>query len=208
MGRAEMKRLRLEKAEAELQFLRTQINPHFLFNTLNNIYSLILSNQNEKAGGMILKLSGIMDYMIHDSKAEVVLLQTEINHIRNYLDLEKIRLTGQDHIDFISETDADDYRIAPFILLPFIENGFKHGISNTINNGYIKIRIHVAQGVLNFKVENSKPASTHKNGIGGIGLQNIRRRLEIIYPGRHELQILDNPCNFNVNLSVRLEINF
>lgn len=207
MNRAEMQRLRLEKAEAELQFLRTQVNPHFLFNTLNNIYALVLSKENDKAGGMILKLSDIMDYMIHDSKAESVLLQTEINHIGNYLDLEKIRLTGQDHIDFVSQTDADHYRIAPFILLPFIENGFKHGISNTINNGYIKINIHAASGVLKFKVENSKPASSDKSINNGIGLSNIKRRLEIIYPGKHELEILDNPCSFKVSLSVRLDEN-
>ena len=204
LNRAEMQRLRLEKAEAELQVLRTQINPHFLFNTLNNIYSLILSKENEKAGGMILQLSDIMDYMMHDSKDDAVPLQTEINHIRNYLDLEKIRLTGQDHIDFVSETDTDNYKVAPYILMPFIENGFKHGISNTINNGYIKISLSAAKGILNFRVENSKPASADKVSSKGIGLSNIKRRLQIIYPGRHELEILDNPCTFNVNLVINL----
>src|SRR5689334_12273808 len=205
MNRSEMQRLRLEKAEAELQFLRTQINPHFLFNTLNNIYSLILTKENEKAGGMILKLSDIMDYMIHESKEETVPLQAEINHIRNYLDLEKIRLTGQNNIDFMSETDAEHYMIAPFILLPFIENGFKHGISNTINNGYINIHLNAAKGILNFKVENSKPVSADKNLNNGIGLVNIKRRLEIIYPGRYELKIHDNARSFDVDLAINLD---
>lgn len=203
-SRAEMQRLRLEKLETELQFLRTQINPHFLFNTLNNIYSLILSKENEKAGGMILKLSGIMDYMIHDSKEETVPLQTEINHIRNYLDLEKIRLIGQDHVDFISETDKADYRIAPYILFPFIENGFKHGISNTIHNGFIKIGVNASNGILKFQVENSKPSNSDNDMNNGIGLSNIKRRLEIIYPGKHELEILDNSFSYHVNLTIQL----
>lgn len=207
ISREELQQLRLEKLEAELQFLRTQINPHFLFNTLNNLYSLILTNQNDKAGEMVLKLSGIMDYMLHDSKSDRVELSTEINQLKNYLDLECLRFSNTDRIHFRCESDNAAYRIAPSLLLPFIENGFKHGIGNTLNNGFINVNIKAIRGTLDFTVENSKPQNMVKaglNGKNGIGLSNIKRRLEILYPDYHTLEISDNPTSYHVHLKLQL----
>lgn len=204
VSREEMQRLRLEKLEAELQFLRTQMNPHFLFNTLNNLYSLILTGENEKAGDMVLKLSGIMDYMLHDSKSDRVELITEINQLQNYLDLERIRFSDTDRISFTCESDNPSYQIAPSILLPFIENGFKYGISNTIHNGFIRVDIKAKNGALDFTVENSKPPEITHNRNNGIGLSNIKRRLEILYPNYHSLKITDGPLNYHVHLKLLL----
>ncbi|NJN33221.1 MAG: histidine kinase [Saprospiraceae bacterium] len=192
--------------QSELNFLKSQINPHFLFNTLNSLYALTLKKSNE-APEVVIKLSEMMRYMLYDCNEPIVSLEKEIAYIKNYLDLEKLRHKNM-NIQFTIEGEPNDLKIAPLIFIAFIENAFKHGASNTLNSGFVQIHMYIEKDELNLYVENSKPESqpqTQHKRSGGIGLVNVKRRLQILYPHSNHLDIYDNPDTYGINLWVKLE---
>lgn len=199
--------------ETELKFLRTQIQPHFFFNTLNNIYSLTLKKSDE-APDVILKLSDLMSYMLYESTAPLVPLSKEIDYLHNYLDVEQLRFGNRLKISFTIEGITTGVQIPPMILILFLENSFKHGVKNNINNILITISLRVDAGHLFFHVENPiaeeekppVPTSTAWPGANpnGIGLKNVRRRLDLLYGDRHTLEIRENNQLFTVSLKMPL----
>lgn len=192
--------------EAELVALKAQINPHFLFNTLNNIYSLSL-DKSDKAPKMILKLSDLMSYTLYDCREKWVDISKEIEFIRNYIELEKVRLDNGSMIDLQVTGTVADRKIAPLMFIPFIENAFKHGINNLPPNPYVQIGFDFTMnGKLYFKVENRKRAG-EENGekmAEGIGITNTKKRLNLLYPDKHRLQISEHQDIFNVELEIDL----
>lgn len=191
LSQQEKQQLRNEKLEAELKLLKAQIHPHFLFNTLNNLYSLTVT-ESRKAPEIVYKLSQLLSYMLYDSNKTTVPLQMEIDYIENYITLEKIRYEERLDVSLNIFNNIDQISIAPLLILPFVENSFKHGFSNEIGKVWVNIDILTTDNQLIIKVENSKgKVETVKNEVGGIGLFNVRKRLELIYKDRYELNIVD-----------------
>jgi len=190
-----------EKLQAELKFLKTQIHPHFLFNTLNNLYALTLK-KSEKAPEMVLKLSELINYMLYECKSDEVPLSKEIKFIRNYVDIEKMRYGDKLDVDIRVTGELHDRTIAPLILLPFVENCFKHGASETLAQSWVKITVDSHSDHLVIKVENSKSGKNGENRNQGIGIQNVKRRLDLLYPGNHELKLINGEETFLVVLSI------
>jgi len=199
--KAEKKQEEIEqdKVRTELSFLKSQINPHFLFNTLNNIYSLALVKSDSTAGA-VLKLSSIMRYVLNETRNNQVPLRDEIRFIEDFIELQKMRLTDKVEISFMVEGAIENTSIAPLLLIPFVENAFKYGISAR-EKSVISLRISVSNSRIHFHVINDvKAASTDRNDHNGIGLKNARRRLELLYPGKHELVMQNTDGQFIVNL--------
>ncbi|MFZ6014272.1 MAG: sensor histidine kinase [Bacteroidota bacterium] len=190
-----------EKLQAELKFLRTQIHPHFLFNTLNNLYALTLK-KSDKAPEMVLKLSELINYMLYECKSDEVPLSKEIKFIRNYIDIEKMRYGDKLDVDIRISGEVGDRKIAPLIILPFVENCFKHGASEDLMQSWVKLTIDSYPDHVIIKVENSKASGNGKQRTEGIGVQNVKRRLDLLYPNRHELKIMDGEETFLVVLSI------
>lgn len=196
-----------EKLEAELKLLKSQIHPHFLFNTLNNLYALTLSGS-PKSPEIVFKLSELMSYMLYDSNLAQVPLRKEIQYIENYITLEKIRYGDRLDASLNIYTAFDGIQIAPLILLPFVENSFKHGVSRQLDGVWMRVDVLTNDNTLIFKIENSKvsqPAAPTSRVPGGIGLQNVRKRLDIIYGTRYSLQLFDEEETFLVVLKIELE---
>ncbi|MEZ5197456.1 MAG: histidine kinase [Bacteroidales bacterium] len=191
-----------EKLEAELKLLKSQIHPHFLFNTINNIYALALK-KSASAPEMILKLSSILDYLLYECDVPQVKLSKEIELIRNYTSLERIRYAERLDLDFKIEGGVDEIYLAPLILLPFVENSFKHGAGKKRDGVWIKMRLKVAEGRLEFVIENNKTKSGNEDAHGGIGLANVRKRLDLLYNEKYKLEILDEDEKY----SIKLELN-
>ena len=172
-----------ERLESELKFLRTQLHPHFLFNTLNNLYALTLK-KSDNAPELVLKLSDLMDYMLYEcGDSNTVPLEREIQFVRNYFDIERLRYGDRLDIKMNVSTGTGSYEIAPMVFLPFLENAFKHGVSAELEKVWIHLEIKVEHGELSFEIRNSKPQTSQeivRNG-HGIGLKNVRRRLELQY---------------------------
>ena len=193
--------LEKEKLAAELKLLKSQINPHFLFNTLNNLYALTLNNS-DKSPEVVYKLSQLMSYMLYDSNQVEVPLEKEIQYIQNYIALEKIRYSNLD-VSLNVFDDITDVHLAPLLILPFVENSFKHGVSNQLSRGWIRIDIQVQESTLVIKVENSKEAGKgNTKPLSGIGLQNVRKRLDLIYHNHHSLQIINEEELYLVILKI------
>ena len=193
------------KAKAELQLLKTQVHPHFLFNTLNNIYSFILT-ASPKAPDMVKKLSGLLHYIIYECNQAQVQMEKEIKMIRDYISLETIRYGEQFDITVDMRGDCSGKKIAPLLLLPFVENSFKHGTSKTLSKPWISLNIIFDHNKMYFMLNNSKPQeyiNPHRNG--GIGLGNVQKRLQLLYPGRHELKMTLEPEHFTVLLEMNLQ---
>ena len=201
-GREREKNLHKERLEAELKFLRTQTNPHFLFNTLNNIYALARKKSDETAD-VVMKLSKILRFMLYESRKDRISIEEDIRILEDYLELERIRYNERLSVSFNKSIDNATTPIVPLILLPFIENAFKHGASETRFNSFINIDLTLEKGILNFIVENSK--EDHNEGLvkENIGLGNVRRQLELIYAD-HALQVKSGTDRFLVNLSINL----
>lgn len=191
----------LEKVQAELSYLKLQINPHFLFNTLNNIYSLA-SIQSPKTPEAVLKLSDIMRYVTQDAQADWVTVQQEIQYLRSYIELQQMRSNDKLHLLFETDEDFSSHTIAPLLLISFVENAFKYGVSSHENSSII-IRLHERNGQLQFFVQNQK---FKKNGYsnGNIGISNTQRRLALLYPGTHTLVIREDETSFTVDLKIEL----
>ncbi|MBT8219331.1 MAG: histidine kinase, partial [Bacteroidia bacterium] len=198
--------LETQTMQSELNFLKTQINPHFLFNTLNNLYALTLK-KSDKAPEIVVKLSEMMRYMLYECNERRVPLTKEVNYLKNYLDLEKLRQGDDVRIKFQVHGEITDQQIAPLLFIPFLENSFKHGITNTLHEGYVNILLDAEEDHIRFEIENSKPetmpAETHKKS-GGIGLKNVRRRLNLMYPNKHDLNIKDTPRSYGITLDLDL----
>lgn len=195
-----------QNMQSELKFLRSQVNPHFLFNTLNSLYALTLK-KSDLAPEIVIKLSEMMRYMLYECNEAFVPLQKEINYLKNYIELERLR-HGR-HIDIKLEIHGDvrQQRIAPLLFIPFIENSFKHGISKKISDGYVHIDLHVMPTTVHLDVVNSKAPQApnpERKKSGGIGLVNVKRRLNLIYPDRHSLDVKDAPESFAIQLQVEL----
>ena len=192
--------------ETELKYLKSQINPHFLFNSLNSLYALTLA-KSDKAPELVLKLSEILRYVLYEGGEKWVSLDKEISYLKSYLDLEQIRNGDRLTIDFEIEGDTKGLNVAPMVFLTFLENSFKHGIRRKTADGYVRIRMKVDASDLHFSIKNSKPE--HKNGrkldeVGGIGLENIRKRLNLLYPNNHRLEITDEPSEYTVDLQLSM----
>jgi len=194
--------LEKEKVNAELQMLKAQLHPHFLFNTLNNIYSFT-QDVSEKASGMIMGLSQLLRYMLYDCNKPLVPLQKELDMIHDYLALERIRY--DERLDIAVQVPVPPVRllIAPLMLLPFVENAFKHGASRMTEHPWISLSVTVGGGVMTMKLINGKPAGQCTTA-PGIGIANVRKRLESLYPDAHELQIIDEEEMYIVNLRLVL----
>ena len=201
IGKQKQKELEKQNVFSELALLRSQINPHFLFNTLNNINSFIFREPDKTSFG-IVKLSDIMKYMLFDANADKVKLSDEINYIRNYIELQKLRIKETDYIRFEVDGDTEGLMIPPMLLIPFVENAFKHGRKNVEGPG-VFITLTVNEKILDFQVKNylldTKPVF-EKNG--GFGLKNIRRRLDLIYGNDHLLICGEQDHMFVVSLNI------
>ena len=192
-----------ERITAELQLLKAQVHPHFLFNTLNNIYSFSLENS-PKTPELILKLSNLLSYMLYDCKAAEVRLEKELEIMKNYIELERERYGNSIDISWNVIGEVKDKFIAPLMMLPFIENAFKHGTSEQIEKSWLSVDILVKGSHLKAKIANSKNEyATHRTN--GIGIANVRKRLEFIYPNIHELKLNDEGDFFVVSLMVNLD---
>lgn len=190
-----------EKLATELSFLKSQINPHFLFNTLNNIYSLALVKSDATAGA-VLKLSSIMRYVLNETKHDSVPLEKEIRFIRDYIELQKARLTDKVTIQFSAEGETERKQIAPLILIPFVENAFKYGVS-TKETSSILFNLKADKDTIDFTSQNKIIANDkEKNEQTGIGLKNTRRRLELLYPNKYSLSVNQENNLFTVHLTL------
>lgn len=197
----ENRSLREEKVQAELAFLKTQINPHFLYNTLNYIYSLAYPVSDELASAVI-KLSQLMRYMLTDSTDGTVDLQKEVDYIQNYISIYQLRFEDAFFVDFDTPGNISGKRIASLILVPFVENAFKHGVVNDPAQP-VEITLKITGNNIDFMVSNLINQN-QKDHSTGIGLPNIRRRLELIYPGKHRLNISDDGETYQANLNIEL----
>jgi len=192
------------KAETEIKLLKGQLHPHFLFNTLNNIYSLALK-KSELTADSILKLTELLDYLVYWTGKDKVEISKEVQLIKNYLDLEKLRHGDKLKLDVDLDIADESELVTPLILLPFIENCFKHGGSKRGEPFWIKMKLRIYSKKLVFNVENSKKSVINTNNENsGIGLKNIRERLQLVYPLRHQLVISNNKEFFGVRLEITL----
>ena len=200
------KDLETQRMQSEIKFLKSQINPHFLFNTLNSLYALTLK-KSDKAPEIVIKLSEMMRYMLYESNERRVPLQKEVNYIQNYLALEALRQSGHADIRFNVEGQITDQTIAPLIFIPFLENSFKHGLNHQISDGYVHVTMKVLDNKLLLRILNSKPAQLpqpSEKTSGGIGLANVQRRLNLLYPNQYKLDIEDSDKEHIVELSLAL----
>ena len=203
-AKSELRRSQLQanQSSTEIKFLKSQINPHFLFNTLNNIYAIVIDTS-PRAADMIDKLSEMMRYTTKDTQQDFVLLDDEISYISNYIELQKLRLVRSVKLDYDCPADIPALRIAPMLLIPFVENAFKHVSRYTDKPNSIKICLCRQDNLLLFNVVNSKsnePATSK----GSIGLKNVKRRLELLYANKYELQINNELSTHAVHLKLQL----
>ena len=192
-----------EKINTELSFLKSQINPHFFFNTLNNIYSLAITGSTETANA-VMKLSSIMRYVLTDTQNNSVSLQSEVDFIKNYIDLQLVRLTDKAKVDFTTEGEIENKQIAPLLFIPFIENAFKYGVSAK-DASAIAIKLIIQPRSVSFSVTNTIVKADHTmKDTTGIGINNVKRRLELLYPQKHRLEVSENNNQFIVHLEIDL----
>ena len=190
-----------EKVEAELQMLKTQINPHFLFNTLNSIYVLAMKNSDQTAS-TVMKLSDILDYILYKIDAPRIAIADEIQIIENYIELEKVRFTDRAELTFTHNFISKDLQIPPMLIIPFVENAFKHGVSRSMEKAWIKISITEENKRLDISVSNSKSQNPMKSKTGGIGLVNAKKRLDLLFNEDYTLDIAEKNNRYDVLLSI------
>jgi sensor histidine kinase YesM len=200
----------LEKinVETELKYLKSQINPHFLFNSLNSVYALALQ-KSDLAPELILKLSDILRYILYEGSEKKVNLTQELKYLQSYLELEKVRHGTRMELDIVIVGNTDDKEIAPMLLIPFVENSFKHGLGKDMDKGYVKVLVNSETHELKFAIANSKPKKgdeiSQQHGYqGGIGLINVKKRLDMLYPKKHTLNMGSTESEFKVELNINL----
>jgi len=194
--------LRNENLLSEMKFLKSQVNPHFLFNSLNNIYTLVLL-KHDKAPAMLMKLSEMLRYMLYECNDQWVSLEKEINYINNYIELQQLKTEDTQHIKTDFKKPKHPILIPPLLLIPFIENSFKHSKIEETEIGWVTMKLDFSHKHIHFTITNSIPAiPVSKDKTGGIGLENVRRRLELLYPGKHKLEINETRKVFSVMLDI------
>lgn len=198
--------LERDNLDLELAFLKAQINPHFLFNSLNNIYSLILYKQ-ESAADTVLKLSDLLRYTLYDSNSQQISLENEVIFFKNFVDLERIRHSARVSVDFQINGDFKGLSIAPLIIFPFIENAFKHGVNSSMDKSWVAITIEAKDATLHVHIKNSLHAGKKKvaGEIGGIGASNAVKRLNLLYKDKHTIDISQADRVYSVDLSITLK---
>ncbi len=195
--------LEKEKIHSNLALLKSQINPHFLFNTLHNIDTLIYDNQ-DKASKSLVKLSDMMRYMLKDTQSDFVGLQQEILFLENYFALEQLRINNEHFFNYTINGNTNGYKIAPMILIPFVENAFKHAVNSSVENG-ITVKITIKSHILIFHCKNQyEMTETDKDNTHGIGLKTVQKRLDMIYQNKYTLNINSENSVFTVNLELEL----
>ena len=199
-----MTELAKEKAEAELNFLKSQINPHFLFNSLNSVYFLIDKN-NPDARKALHKFSDMLRYQLYEANGEKIPIEKEINYLQDYVHLQQLRKDENYKVQFNCSPDVKEFSIEPLLLIPFVENAFKHISHRTDGSNFVKLDMARSNGYFEFTVENSQEKgilTTEQHG--GIGMNNVKRRLELLYPDTHKLNVDDKPDTFKVNLKLKI----
>lgn len=192
------------RIENELSALKAQVNPHFMFNSLNNIYSLSLKDS-ARTPEAILKLGDILRYVIYEARDNLVPLEKEIKLIRDYIDLQRLRVRRAD-ISFDYPEEVGEVEIVPLLFLPLVENAFKHGIKAEAGEGFLHVKLSVSGKELSFSCMNNKPSEVKKKEEeGGTGIENVRRRLELTYPGKHGFFIEEKGKSFNIVLNLKLQ---
>lgn len=200
--KTKLKETERQHLHAELTTLKAQINPHFFFNALNNIYSLALENS-KSTPDMILKLSELMRHVLYGSNSDFIDIDKELVFIENYIELQKIRYTSHDFINYTKQIDAK-FRVAPLIFQPFIENAFKHGAKSSSTKSFIDIKFKTtSDNQLFFFISNRKSNPSSSNN--GIGIENVRKRLKLLYPEQHILQLTETADTFNVELKIEFK---
>lgn len=200
----ELTRIKKEKLDSELKFLRSQMNPHFLFNALNNIYALSVLGSS-KTPEYIQRLSEMLRYVMHDSVKHKVSIQEEIDYVQHYINLFQLKEEGKMNIEF-DLGDFDKSRvITPLLFIPLVENAFKHGGLEDLEKGWAKISVDMVGDILSFRVENSLAEKNEKDATGGIGLENIKRQLALLYPGKHEFK--NEGFNDRFEASLKLDLS-
>ena len=205
----EKQELKTEQIQTELKFLKSQINPHFLFNILNSLYALTLK-KSDMAPTMVIKLSEMMRYMLYECNEKRVPLEKEINYLRNYLDLEKLRIGNKMDVHLNVTGDQENKFIAPLIFINFVENSFKHGGINGSNpKGHVYLDIDIKEDEIHFVLENSKPHRMSENKLlkapGGIGLKNVKDRLDLVYNNNYKIKIKEDDDIYSIDLALQLD---
>ncbi|WP_246615865.1 sensor histidine kinase [Aquimarina litoralis] len=202
----EVKELKDSVKESELQFLKSQINPHFLFNNLNNLYSYAIE-KSPRTPEIILELSGVLRYMLYECKVTYVSLSKELEQLENFINLGRLQIEGRGSVTFTKEIAQSNFRIAPLILVVFLENAFKHGSSSQTDGIQINSNVKVTNdGILHFKCSNTFKTQTNISNLdSGIGLKNVRKRLMIIYPNAHTLEVTSDNGIYQVELMIDLK---
>ncbi|SEP38771.1 Histidine kinase [Niastella yeongjuensis] len=198
----QLRQLKEQQLLTELTYLKAQLHPHFFFNTLNNIYSLALK-QSADTASLVARLAEMMRYILYEAEQPTVPLQKELRFLTNYIDTEKIRQHANNQISFDVQGIQPDTKIAPLLLLPFIENAFKHGLQQETGHGFVHIVLCESEKELLLQINNSKP-SLPKENPAGIGLQNATKRLNLLYAGRYTLNIQSTAQTYQLNLSLQL----
>lgn len=203
--RKEMEKLKDLAKQSELQFLQSQINPHFLFNNLNNLYSYAIEGS-DRTPEIILELSGLLRYMLYECKDDIVLLSKDVDQLQNFINLNELQIENRGNVKFTHSGNNYDFKIAPLILVVFVENAFKHSVSSLSKDIDISVEINVSEaGVLNFECKNTFASTSNINNLAqGIGLENVKKRLELIYGDRYNLDINTANGIFHVMLSINL----
>jgi len=200
----ETEQLVREKINAELQLLKAQVHPHFLFNTLNNIYSFLLTNSG-KAPEMIKKLSSLLYYILNDCNRQLVPLDKELSMIQDYIALEQIRYGDRLNLSLQIQGSAKGKMISPLLLIPFVENSFKHGTSRMLTHPWVRLDIQIEKDFLEFRLSNNKPEHNNElTGKKGIGLNNVKKRLQLLYPETHSLNIIETEMSYDVFMKITL----
>jgi two-component system, LytTR family, sensor kinase len=193
-----------EKAEAELSFLKSQINPHFLFNSLNSVYFLI-NKENPEARQALHKFSDMLRYQLYEVKGTKIPIEKELSYLKDYVDLQKLRKDENYSVEFNCLQEVNGFSIEPLLLIPFVENAFKHISHKTGTSNFVKLDMTRSNGFFNFTIENSKEAERTTELHGGIGLNNVKRRLELLYPEKHQLRIYNKENSYKVDLKLKID---
>jgi two-component system LytT family sensor kinase len=197
-----MKEVEKQKVEAELRALKTQVNPHFFFNTLNSLYSLSL-DKSDKAPELILKLSELMRYVIYESKDDLVSLEKQLEFLESYVYLERLRCPDYLRIEFLVHGENYNLKVAPLLFIAFIENAFKHGSKDRETNPFIEINLDLNRNdKISLSIENSVDAGYTTKIKGGVGLENVKKQLELLYAGKYLLNIIESPNRYKVELTI------
>jgi LytS/YehU family sensor histidine kinase len=192
-----------EKAEAELNFLKSQINPHFLFNSLNSVYFLIDRN-NEQARQALHKFSDMLRYQLYECNDDKISIEKEIGFLQDYVDLQKLRKDENYSVEFNASPEVKGFSIEPLLLVSFVENAFKHISHDSHKKNFVRMDLSRQNGMFHFSVQNSREQHPSERSHSGIGLNNVKRRLELLYPGKHELHIGQTDETFTVDLKIKI----